>query len=593
MHKPTLIAVSALLLSSSALAAGSGSSVTIDASHDRRPISPEIYGLMLGDDAQLSRMGVTVRRHGGNELTRYNWKTSTTNTGGDGKFFKIKPMEVGAGYVSSADSFIARTKAAGARSIIELPLAGYVSNPLGAAHCGFSVSKYGVQKLLDPTDADCGNGELPNGAMVPNDPHDVSVEADAFWSREWLTHLVAIFGNASSGGVKYYNLGNQPALWHETHRDIHPARSSYAEIKQKLEAHGRAVKEIDPTALTLGPGAWGWLEYFDSAAGDRASSGIEFIPFYLKTAKDLEGSSHHRILDYLDIHIYPQATGVTKGDLSDAVNALRLRSTRILWDPTYTVESWETCCNGDGVLNILPRMREWIAAYYPGTRLAISGYAFGAIDSPSGALAQVDALGIFGREGVDLAALEDPPKPDSIGEDAFKLFRNYDGKGAHFGDTSVRATSSALDALAAFAAFDASGHLTVVLINKDPALTNQAVITFKGTGETGSWRAFEFGASGRLAAAGNGNVAGGVLNRAVPPYTATLIEFTPTDGIGPEAVDEPDAGGVTKAAPPAGCGCSSGGAQWLVGLSLLPMIRRRRHTDASCRTSSETLRTAP
>jgi len=47
--------------------------------------------------------------------------------------------------------------------------------------------------------------------------------------------------------------------------------------------------------------------------------------------------------------------------------------------------------------------------------LSISEYSFGAIGTLNGALAQADALGIFGWQGVDLATLWDPPKPTDPG----------------------------------------------------------------------------------------------------------------------------------------------------------------------------------
>jgi hypothetical protein len=565
MHKKLSFAI--LLLGSTSFA----TDVTVDAAHTRRAINPEVYGVMLGDDAQLGRMGVTVRRHGGNGLERFNWKTSTTNTGGDGKFFQKRSS-------TPSDDFVRATKAAGAAAMIELPMTGYVSTEMSAppAHCGFRVSAYGPQEKVDPADPDCGNGVGTDGKLMSGNPLDTSLAVDDAWNKEWVSHLVSTFGNAQSGGVKYYNLGNQPALWSETHRDVHPAKATYAEIKQKLEANGKAVKEADQSAMTLGPGAWGWLEYFDSAAGDRAATGVDFIPFYLQTAKTYEAVNGTRILDYLDVHVYPQAEGIAGGATTDDANAMRLRSTKILWDPTYVVESWETCCNGNGgILKIVPRMKEWIGQNYPGTKLAISGYGFGAIDTTNGALTEVDVLGIMGREGVDLATLEEPPKADSIGEDAFKLFRNYDGQGAKFGDTSVKTDVPSPDSLSAYSSFDAAGKVTVVLVNKDPQSAQNAVIKFKGMGASGPYRAFEFGANGRLAASGTGNISDGSLTRSIPAYTATLVEFVPQGGIGASANDEPVDPSMPKVQPNKMCAATPADAMLLLGLLPLLALRRR------------------
>ena len=76
-----------------------------------------------------------------------------------------------------------------------------------------------------------------------------------------------------------------------------------------------------------------------------------------------------------------------------------------------------------------PRFHEWVDKNYPGTKIAITEYNFGGLEAMNGALAQADALGIFGRERLDLATLWGPPKPDQPGAFAFRMFRNYDGKG--------------------------------------------------------------------------------------------------------------------------------------------------------------------
>ena len=51
---------------------------------------------------------------------------------------------------------------------------------------------------------------------------------------------------------------------------------------------------------------------------------------------------------------------------------------------------------------------------------------------------------------------------------ALRAYRNYDGKGAAFGDTSVRATSSDVDQVTAYASLKAGGsdQLCVIAINK-------------------------------------------------------------------------------------------------------------------------------
>jgi hypothetical protein len=170
-----------------------------------------------------------------------------------------------------------------------------------------------------------------------------------------------------------------------------------------------------------------------------------------------------RILDYLDLHYYPQTTGVALAPVGDAeTRARRLRSTRSLWDPTYQDESWI-----EEPVRLISRMREWVDTYYPGTKVAISEYNWGALDHMNGALAQADILGIFGREGLDMAFLWAPLTVDDPFAFAFRMYRNYDGVGSTFGDTRVRATSTDQDKLAIYAAQRESDKaLTIMVINK-------------------------------------------------------------------------------------------------------------------------------
>jgi hypothetical protein len=114
-------------------------------------------------------------------------------------------------------------------------------------------------------------------------------------------------------------------------------------------------------------------------------------------------------------------------------------------------------------------MKQWVANDYPGTKTAITEYNWGGQEHINGALAQVDLLGIFGREGLDMATLWGPPDPTTQvpGLMAFVLYRNYDGNGSKFGDMSLTSTSGNQSQLAVYGAQRTSdGALTVMVVNK-------------------------------------------------------------------------------------------------------------------------------
>ena len=77
----------------------------------------------------------------------------------------------------------------------------------------------------------------------------------------------------------------------------------------------------------------------------------------------------------------------------------RNRSTRSLWDPNYVDETWI-----NDRVQLIPRLKNWVDTYYPGTTIGITEYNWGAENHINGATAQADIFGIFGREGLDMAA---------------------------------------------------------------------------------------------------------------------------------------------------------------------------------------------
>jgi glycosyl hydrolase family 44 len=538
MHVRALLASLATLLA--ARPAGAATvAVSIDPNADRHTVSQQIFGMNFGDAAQMSRLKVPVRRWGGNATTRYNWEIDTNNSASDWFFTNYagsaNPATLPNG--SAADVFVDEIRAAGGEALVTVPLIGWT--PVDRVRrWGFSVAKYGAQQQTECSatgyaswcNPDAGNGVKPDGSYVTgNDPADTSKAIDATFVTRWMAHLAGRVGTAAAGGVRLWALDNEPMLWNSTHHDVHPAGTTYDELWSKTAAVGAAIKAQDTGAKVLGPAVWGWCAYFFSGADgcgpgpDRAAHGGEdFLPWYLDQAKAWETAHGTRLLDTLDVHYYPQAGGVAlTNDESAATSALRLRTLKSLYDPTYIDESWIGTDVGQAVY-LIPRMKAWIAAHYPGTKLAISEYNWGSDDGISGALAQAEALAIFGRESVDLATRWVAPADNTKTEDAFLLYRNYDGAGAQVSGDSVRATSANVDAVGTYAIRGGAGGNTlfVLLFNKDTAPQTAAVSVVGGlSGAASLWR---FTAVSRLAAAGSATPAGGSLTLDLPARSATL-----------------------------------------------------------------------
>ena len=108
--------------------------------------------------------------------------------------------------------------------------------------------------------------------------------------------------------------------------------------------------------------------------------------------------SYTHLVDVLSVHFYPQG-GEYGDDVSTSTELLRNRSTRQLWDPNYTSESWI-----GAPVYLIPRLKSWITNYYyAGTPVAITEYNWGAEGFINGATTQADIYGIFGQQGLNLA----------------------------------------------------------------------------------------------------------------------------------------------------------------------------------------------
>lgn len=90
---------------------------------------------------------------------------------------------------------------------------------------------------------------------------------------------------------------------------------------------------------------------------------------------------------------------------------------------------------GNKPVYILARTLKSIDTAWPGTRSALTEYNYGGENHWSGALAQADALGVFGK--LNLVAANLHTTFSGRLEAAFRLYRNFDGKGNAFGDTYV------------------------------------------------------------------------------------------------------------------------------------------------------------
>jgi len=301
------------------------------------------------------------------------------------------------------------------------------------------------------------------------------------YQDEWVNFLKDKYPAAFSSDQKiFFSLDNEPDLWFHTHARLRGGTNgngnpiTYAEIVQLNTDYATAIKDVIPSALVFGPVNYGWagIQGLQDASD---AQGRDFMDFYLAQMKAKEIATGHRLLDVLDVHWYPEdfANGhrIIDTDTSAPVVEARLNAPRSLWDSSFIEPSW--IGNNIGSVQLLRRLQGKIDAQYPGTKLAITEYNYGGNQHISGGIAQADVLGIFGREGLFAANLwrmsdEEHNFDHSFTWGGFEVYRNFDGQGGAFGDTSIQATSSDTTKTSVYASVDAStpNRMVVVVINR-------------------------------------------------------------------------------------------------------------------------------
>jgi hypothetical protein len=478
-------------------AAGKTSVADVDVRCDAptHPISAMIYGIgarPMHDEPDPWQLGATIRRWGGNHTSRYNWEIGNAFNAGHDWFFRNLSYGYG-GDAPAYERFVADDVAHGLDTAITVPILGWAARD--TTSYAFPVAVYGRQHGTAPENSDIGDGVGADGTPIEGSPERTSVAMPPQSIGRWVRAIREADPSRRRRGVVMYILDNEPTLWSETHRDVHPRPLGYDELLERTIDYATEVRRADPGALIAGPASWGWTGYFESgvdvashpARVDRARhGGVPLLPWWLRQIAAHEKATGVPLIDVLDVHFYPQGEHIgvgTEGDTDADTAARRIRATRSLWDPTYVDESWIR-----EPVKLLPRLREWIDREHPGLGISIGEYNFGAEGHMSGGLAVAEALGRFGQAGITSAFYWDYPPAGSPAYWAFRAYRNFDGAGGHFLDQSV-ATVSDVPLVSAFASRDGD-RMVLVLLDLDPSADVAARVHVGTCGDVVRARAF-------------------------------------------------------------------------------------------------------
>ena len=508
--------------------------ITIDPAKTK-PISPYIYGINFYSGNPGVSPLLTFDRAGGNRWTAYNWETNASNAGSDYIYNNDSYLSGSNVPAEAVRSFIAADQGQGLASLVTVQLQGLVS-----------ADENGPVSVTSPPDLTRFKTVVDKKgstftAMPPTT--DANVYMDEFvWALD--QKLPGIFG-AHPTHPTFLSLDNEPELWNSTHLEVqgrNPITSD--DYITKTINLSKALKDQFPNVVIFGPvhygfqGLYNWQGELSATPGGTNWFPDKYLPA-LETASTAYGKP---LVDVYDFHWYAEvydASGtrilnLNGTTLTDAQVQLIVQSPRNLSDPTFRDDGnsnpWIFNELGQTPINILGRLQAKINAEFSGMKLAITEYENGGWNHIAGTIAEADTLGIFGSQGVFAANFWPPNGTYSYALAGFRAFRGFDGANASFGDTSLQATSSAVQNVMVYASLDSSmpGRVVFVAINRSSAAKVTAINGQVLSGTAHLYQMTAASAQGQNpvqpVAVGTIPASGSSLTITLPAYSVTTID---------------------------------------------------------------------
>jgi fibronectin type 3 domain-containing protein len=506
-----------------------------------KPISPWIYGINFYSGVTGAPPQLTFDRAGGNRWTAYNWETNASNAGSDYLYENDDYLSSSTVPAEAVRSFIAGDQSNGLASLMTVQLQGLVAG-----------DENGPVSVADPPDLTRFKQVVGQKSTVSSAPFtinppttDAYVFTDEFvWALDQKFSGMGIFG-ANPTHPTFVSLDNEPELWNSTHLEVQgPNPVTSDDYIAKTITITEALKNQFPGMVIFGPVHYGFQGIYNWQGELSATpNGANWFPDKYLTALSTASATYGKpLVDVYDFHWYaeeydPSGTrsiDLTGTTLTDAQVQLIVQSPRNLWDSTFTDSTnsnpWIYEELGNTPINLLGRLQAKINAEFPGMKISLTEYENGGWNHIAGTIAQADNLGIFGSQGVFAANFWPPNGTYSYALAGFRAFRDFDGAGANFGDTSLQATSSNVQNVVIYASSDSStpGRYVFVAINRS---TSSQVTAVNGVSLSGTANLYQMTATSAQGqnpvapvSAGTMAVSGSSFTITLPALSVTTIE---------------------------------------------------------------------
>lgn len=449
--------------------------VTVNATQNKRAVSPYIYGRNNTFDKPASfyeDAGLRfARMNGGNNATRYNWRRKITcHPDWYNNVYGINWDEMAQNIDNNHPNM---------QGMFAFQLLGRVAS---STEHNFNDWEFNQSQYWEGHGQNLAGGGVPNTSGI--NPNKAAVEGDtSLYTMSWpADSSVAIldhwFGEGGLGLDKdqflYWSMDNEADIWDGTHDDIMPELITASDFLDRFIDYAKKARAKFPEIKISGPvltSEWHWYNW----KGDGITVDgkyYTFLEYFIKRCADEEKASGIRVLDVVDIHHYPYAP--TDNDA--------LQNHRIFYDKDYDYPG----ANGVKKINggwdesqtkeyIFQRIEDWLDLHYGedhGITLGLSEWSPGPSEPNRASVIYASHLGTFANHGVDFFS---PWNWFTGMWETLHLFSRYAKK------YSVSSTSSNEENISAYTTVnEAADSMTVIIVNRNMNAAHSVTINLNG-----------------------------------------------------------------------------------------------------------------
>jgi hypothetical protein len=448
--------------------------ITIDATSNKRPVSPNIYGNNNSFDKSVSfykDAGLRfVRMNGGNNATKFNWRKKITSH--PDWYNNVYGCDWDGSAKSIAKSY------PNIQAMYAFQMLGRVAS---STAYNFNDWAFNSSNWWQGVNQNLAGGGVPNtddpggDALVKGDINLYTIAWPADSAVGILDHWFGPGGlGLSQHQFQYWNMDNEPDIWNGTHDDVMDTLISASEFMDRYIELAKKARAKFPEIKICGPvttSEWQWFKWGDQSIRIDGKYYC-WLEYFIKRLAEEEKTSGIRLLDVVDLHNYPYAPSNT-----DAVQLHRM-----YYDKNYVYPG----ANGLKTLNggwdnsltkeyIFQRINDWLLKYYGpnhGITLGISEWSPASSDPNVISVVYASHLGTFANNGVEYFT----PWTWSIGMwETMHLFSRYAR------EYSVSSTSSIENTVSAYTTVNNNvDSMTIIVVNRDMNASRNVTLNIKG-----------------------------------------------------------------------------------------------------------------